>query len=59
MPFRKSSGWPIRTATAGKLYAVLEDIERKADAEMTCCQPKAEAAGQGADEKSRGVAACC
>ena len=42
-----------------EVYTVLEDIERKAEAEVTCCQPKAGAAGRGADEESRSAAACC
>ena len=42
-----------------EVYTVLEDIERKADAETTCCQPKTEAAGPGTDKRSPGVAACC
>ncbi len=40
-----------------EVYTVLEDIDRKADATMSCCQP--EAAGPSPGDRSRGVAACC
>ncbi len=42
-----------------EVYTVLEDIEQKADAGMTCCQPKTEAANPRSEEESHGVAACC
>jgi catechol 2,3-dioxygenase-like lactoylglutathione lyase family enzyme len=42
-----------------EVYTVLEDIERKADGGMTCCQPKTEAATPNGEKETHGVAACC
>ncbi|HTO76701.1 MAG TPA: ArsI/CadI family heavy metal resistance metalloenzyme [Thermoanaerobaculia bacterium] len=42
-----------------EVYTVLEDVEVKAEAGMTCCQPRTEAVGQGGEERSLSVAACC
>ena len=42
-----------------EVYTVIEDVEVKAEAGMTCCQPRTEAAGQDSEEEGRRVAACC
>ena len=42
-----------------EVYTVLEDIEVKAEAGMTSCQPGTKAAGQDGEETSRSAAACC
>lgn len=42
-----------------EVYTVLEDIEEKAEAGMTCCQPKTGAANPGTEEKSPSAAVCC
>ncbi len=42
-----------------EVYTVLEDVERKADSTMTCCQPAAAASNSEGAEKASLPAACC
>jgi catechol 2,3-dioxygenase-like lactoylglutathione lyase family enzyme len=42
-----------------EVYTVLEDIDRKAEAGITCCEPKAEAATPCCEQKNEAGAPCC
>lgn len=42
-----------------EVYAVLEDIELKAEAGTTCCQPKTETASSCCDPKAEAATPCC
>ena len=42
-----------------EVYKVIEDVERKADSTMTCCQPAAATSTSEGAEKASLPAACC